>query len=199
MTVSVSVPSSRTSTAYTRSSPTRRVADDRGLADAPGLVEHSLDVLRKDIEPFRCDDHLLLASAHEQTACVVQLADVTGMEPAVGERLRRRRVLPVVTLCHVVAAHEDLAIRSDLEFHAGDRRPDGACTRLERMVERDDGCGLGQTVSLHDEEAEPRPEPLELRIERRRPDDEAPELEAEQSVDASIPPPAPQPVFGCGR
>ena len=56
----------------------------------PGsCVEHPLDVLRKDVQPFRRDDHFLLAAADEQLPVGVELADVAGVKPAVLERRAR--------------------------------------------------------------------------------------------------------------
>ena len=85
---------------------------------------------------------------------------------------------------HVLAADEDLAVLGDLHFDAGDRLADRPRERVKRVIERDDRRGLGEAVALDDHEAEPPPERLELGIERRRADDDRPELEAEHAVDA---------------
>ena len=58
-------------------------ADDGGLADAGLLVEHAFDVLGKDVETVRRDDHFLLAALDEQTPLRVALADVAGVQPPV--------------------------------------------------------------------------------------------------------------------
>ena len=63
--------------------------------------------------------------------------------------------------------------------------------RAERMIQRDDRRGLGEAVSLHDGESQLAPELLELGVERRRADDEGPELRAEQPVHVPVLPPAP--------
>ena len=55
------------------------------------LVQRALDVLRKDVQPFRRHDHFLLAPADEQPPVGVELADVAGVEPAV---LRTPRASP---------------------------------------------------------------------------------------------------------
>ena len=88
-TASASMPGSRTSTACTRSLRSDRHADDRRVAHAGDRVQHALDVLRKDVQPFGRDDHFLLAAADEQLAVGADLADVAGVEPAVLERARR--------------------------------------------------------------------------------------------------------------
>ena len=51
-------------------------------------VQHALDVLGKDVQPFGRDDHFLLAPADVQLAVGADLADVAGVEPAVLERAR---------------------------------------------------------------------------------------------------------------
>ena len=67
------------------------------------------------------------------------------------------------------------------------------------MIQRDDRRGLGEAVALNHEESEPAPEGLELGIERRRTDDDSPELPAEQPVHAAVAPPSPRPVHAVGR
>ena len=52
------------------------------------------------------------------------------------------------------------------------------------MIQRDDRRRFGQAVSLDDDESQPSPERFELGIERRRADDDRPELEAEHPVHA---------------
>ena len=71
-----------------------RDADDGRVADAGHVIQDALDILRKDVQPFRRHDHFLLAPANEELAARSDLADVAGVEPAVLERPRgfgRRR------------------------------------------------------------------------------------------------------------
>ena len=95
----------------------------------------ALDVLRKDVQPLRRDDHLLLAAADEQLAVGADLADVAGVEPAVLERARRFLGGVEVAGRDVLAAHENLAVGGDLHLDAGDRLADRALLGAERMVE----------------------------------------------------------------
>src|SRR5262249_60206311 len=53
------------------------------IADSRQSVEHALDVLREDVEPFRCDDHFFLATLDEESALRIPLADVARVEPAI--------------------------------------------------------------------------------------------------------------------
>ena len=90
-----------------------RQADHRRIAHAWQLIQHALDVFRKHVQPFRRDDHLLLAAPDEQLAFGGDLADVAGVEPAVLECPRGfvRRV--EIAGRHVLAAHQDLSVGRD--------------------------------------------------------------------------------------
>src|SRR5204862_7156088 len=89
----------------------------------------------------------------------------------------------------VRAAHQNLAIRRDLHVDTGYRLADGSFPRFEGVIQRDDGSGFRQAVSLNHDESQLAPERLELRVERRRADDKRPELETEQPMNAAIEPP----------
>ena len=58
------------------------------------------------------------------------------------------------------------------------------------MVQRDDGCGLGEPVALDNGESHLAPERLEVGLERRRADHEGPELPAEDPMHVAVVPPA---------
>src|ERR1044072_523246 len=94
--------------------------DCRGFSDTGYRVERSFNIVRKNIQSFRRDDHLLLAAANEQPALRVFLTDVTGVQPPlrVGGTSACRVV--VVARRYVLAADEDLAIVGDLDLHAAD-------------------------------------------------------------------------------
>ena len=121
----------------------------------------------------------------------VHLADVAGVKPPALECLGRGLGGAEVALRDVLAPHEDLAVVGDLHLDAGDGLADRSLAGAERMVEADDGRRLGEAVALDHHEAEPAPELLERRIERRGADDEAPELQSEEPVRPAIAPPAP--------
>src|SRR5438270_1114180 len=104
------------------------------------------------------------------------------MEPAVLECLARRGGRLVIARRYVVAAHEDLAVFRDFDLDAADRLADRAASRMKRMIQGHDWRRFGEAVTLHDDEAKPAPERLEIRIERGGADDERPELEPEQLV-----------------
>src|SRR4029078_1209317 len=83
-----------------------RASHHRRFADAGELVEHALDVFRKDIQSFRRDDHLLLAAADEHAALLVEATDIAGVQPAILERLLARVRLAVIPARHVLAPHQ---------------------------------------------------------------------------------------------
>ena len=63
-------------------------ADDGGLGDRRVGVQHVLDLARVHVVPA-ADDELLLAADDEQEPVLVEIAEVTGVEPAAGEGARR--------------------------------------------------------------------------------------------------------------
>src|SRR5262249_18831419 len=105
----------------------------------------------------------------------------------------------VVTLRHVVALHEDLAVVRNLDLHAADRRADRAFRRVKWMIECDDGRGFGEAVALDNEKSELAPERFEFGIERRRAADAAPDLPPEHAIDFAVPPPSPDERFAFKR
>src|SRR4030095_6158905 len=159
-------------------------ADDSGLAYPGLLVEHAPDVLGKHIEAVGRDDHFLLAALDEQPSLFVTFPDVAGVEPAFAVEHAVSRALgfrlwalvgDVVAGGDVFAADENLAVVGDAYLDALNRRADRALARLERVIERDDRRGLGESVALDDREAKPAPELLDIWRQRRRTDHEGPE------------------------
>src|SRR5215472_16737042 len=75
--------------------------DDRDLGDRRVLVERLLDLARVHVVPA-ADDHFLLPVDDEEVAVLVGPRQVSGAEPAVGNRLRGRLRPPPVALHHVV-------------------------------------------------------------------------------------------------
>ena len=60
------------------------VADDHALADQGVGAQPVLEHRRRDVLAAGGDDELLLAAGDRQEAVVVELAEVAGVEPAVG-------------------------------------------------------------------------------------------------------------------
>ncbi len=137
-------------------------SDHCGIAHALLTLKHFFDVFGKDVQAFRRHDHFLLAAQDFQLAVFLQLADVAGVEPAVFEGARGFVRALEIARGYVLAAHQDLAIRRDLDLDAGDGSAHCALAGVERMVQRDDGCGLSQPVALDHQESELGEELLEL-------------------------------------
>ncbi len=174
-------------------------AHDRDVAHAGQRSHDPFDVLRKDVQPFRRDDHLLLAALDEDSPVGVHFADVAGVKPPALKRLRRGLGSAEIAFRDVVAPDEDLAVLGDLHLDAGNGLADRSLAGAEGVIQADDRRRLGEAVALDHHEAEPAPELLERRIERRGADDEAPELQPEEPVRAAIPPPAPREVLFARR
>ena len=141
-----------------------RHCHDRRLGDGRVLVEHLLDLAGIDVVAA-ADDQVLLAIDDEEVAVLVDLREVTGVEPAAAHRLGRRVGTLPVALHHVRALDDDLphlALRDllvvlveDLHLDVADRRADRAGLALAvGVVEGCDRRGLAQPVPLQDLRAE---------------------------------------------
>ena len=80
-----------------------RHTDDAGLSHAGDPIEDALDVFRKDVQPFRRDDHFLLTAADVELPVGAEHADVAGVEPSVLERAGRFFTRVEVPFRHVVS------------------------------------------------------------------------------------------------
>ena len=183
-----------------------RDADGSRIADAGNSIEHALDVLGEDVQPFGRHDHFLLAAPDEQLAVPVDFADVARAEPAVFEGTRRFAGGVEVASRHVLAAHENFAVLRDFHLDARDGFPDRALLGTEWMIEGHNRRRLREAVTLNHDESQLGPEGFQLAFERRRADDERPEFESEEPVDAAEMPPSQNPMapgarrrgVGCG-
>ena len=167
-----------------------RQADHRRITNAAGPIEDALDILGKHVQPFRRDDHFLLAAADVDLAVGAEFADIAGVEPAVRERAGGFLVGLEISARDVLSAHQNLAVGGDLHLDSGNGLADRSLFRAERVIEADDRRRFGEPVPLNDNEAELLPERFELAIKRRRADDERPEFQAEEPVHAPVLPPA---------
>src|SRR4051812_37268846 len=118
--------------------------------------------------PPRGDDEFLLAAGDAEVAVRVELADVTGVEPAVAlERLLGGLRVVEVAGEHVVALQQDFAVVGDADGHTRDRSADGADLQRVRTVAGCAGRGLGEAVALVDRHADAAIEVTEPSPERR--------------------------------
>ena len=139
-----------------------RVADRAGLADQRrGALDRGLDVRRRHVLAGGVDDELLLAVDDLQIAVLVELADVAGVQPAIGvDRLGGLLGRAAVAEHHDLAAHEHLAVIGDRDLDAGRGRADGAELDLLGRVDAAGAAGLGHPPQLGERDAD-RVEELE--------------------------------------
>jgi hypothetical protein len=102
--------------------------------------EDVLDILGIDLEAVGQRDHVLLPAVQPQETVRVELAEVSGVEPAllVDGGARGLLVLPIA-LEDVRSARDDLALVGDLHLDAGQRNADGAEAVPVEAVERERG------------------------------------------------------------
>src|SRR5680860_1923514 len=108
------------------------VADDDALRDQRVLLDLVLEVGRGDVLAAGGDDDVLLAPGDRDEAVGVDRAEVAGVQPAVDDRLAGGLVVLVVALEHVGALDEDLVVRGDLYFAAGEGLADRADLEVVR-------------------------------------------------------------------
>src|SRR5262249_59270783 len=94
------------------------------------------------------DDDLLLPTGDLEEGFVVQLADVAGVEPAVGQRLPGGLGVVPVALEHDGALDQDLAVVGDPDRRAGDRAADRADLERRANVHAGGSARLGEAVAL---------------------------------------------------
>ena len=99
-----------------------RDTDHGSLGDRRVLIQDFLNLARIDVEPA-ADDHVLLPVDNVEVAILVDSAEVTGAEPAAGDRRSRRLRLTPVPLHDVVTGDHDLADLAGLQFGAVGIRP----------------------------------------------------------------------------
>ena len=130
-------------------------------------VEDVLDLARVDVVAA-ADDQVLLAVDDEEEAVLVDVAEVAGVEPAVGDRLggglaggRGSRVITLTPrttsspTCSPARRQRAVLRVPDLDLDAADRLADAVDPPfLGAQVERRGRRGLGQAVALEDHDAE---------------------------------------------
>ena len=156
-------------------------AVDHELADVGAqALEGRLDQRRGDVLAAGGLEEVLLAVGDLEEAALVELADVTGVQPAVGVHgLGGLLGLVVVALHDAGAAQQHLAVLGDPRLGAGQRPADRADRVAGRAVDERRGAGLGEAVALEDGQAD-RVEPVrDVLVERGGPGDEEADPAAE--------------------
>ena len=142
------------------------VANDDALADERVRAQPILQDCGRDIFPTGGHDELFLAASDLDETFVVDLTDVSGVEPAVHDRLARGRVVVPIALVNVLTGHQNLAVVCDPDGDPGGGTPDGADFDVGGGVDGAGGSRLGQPVALEDGHADAAEEVAESRTER---------------------------------
>ncbi len=130
------------------------IAVDHHLAELGLESQNALDPLWRAVVAAGEHDQVALAIGDLDVARIVDQPDVAGMQPAVLERLGGRRLVAPVALHHRFAAHQDLAIVSNLDVEPGQRGTDRVQPDLPGQVDADHRRALGQAIALKDRQAE---------------------------------------------
>src|SRR4029077_13009702 len=109
---------------------------------------------RRDRLAARILDEIAFAVGNPDVAILIDKADITGLEPAVFEHLRRRFGVVPISLHDVVAGDQDLAVIGYLDPDAVEWRADSVDLDLRRRIAGDDRGSFGLPVALQ----EPDPE-----------------------------------------
>src|SRR5581483_11387450 len=129
-----------------------RVAASRyhRLDDEARPPNRRLDPRRRYPLPRARLEDLTLTVGDAQEASRIDLTHVAGMEPAAGDRLRRRFGIAIVALHDVAAAHQHLTVIGNAYVDAVDRLTDGTPLVGAQPAHRDDRRRFGKAVALHD-------------------------------------------------
>ena len=155
--------------------------DDELAGVGAQALERRLDDRRRDVLAAARLEQVLLAVGDPQEAPVVDLADVPGVQPALGvERLGGRVGVVVVALHDSGTTQQHLAVLGDADLGARQRPADRAVAVGLGAV--DEGCRarLGEPVALGDLHAHGVEPARDVLVQRRRAGDE----EADPSTEA---------------
>ena len=142
-----------------------------------------LEDLGGDVLAARGNDELLLASRDAQVTAIVDGSEVAGLEPAVDVGLGSCLGQVVVALRHGDAAHEQLAVGSNLHPVAGP----GEAHRIRREVlwglHGDRSGRLGEAVSLQERDAQATIEVCQVRGQGRATRNDGVQIRPEHRTD----------------
>ncbi len=138
-----------------------RQPDHRHFLYVGRVAVDLLELVRVHVLARRPQDHLLDPPDDDELPAVVEAAQVSGVQPAFAQHLRRRVLVLVVAEHHVRPLGQHLADAAlvrvrDLDVDAGQRAAHAAGHRLlARALGGDDRRRLGHAVALVQLEAEP--------------------------------------------
>src|SRR5262249_12461908 len=144
------------------------VADHHALADQRMRPQPVFEHGRGDILAAGRDDQFLLPARDAQEAFVVERADVTGVQPAVGvEHLGGRIRVAPVTAEYPGSGPQDLAVLSDPEARAWNGQANCSYFVTTRQVHYRGRRRLGEAIALKHGDAGAAEEVTEPFAERR--------------------------------
>src|SRR5262249_55050198 len=137
-------------------------------------VKHSFDVLRENVESFRCGDDIFLAASEVQPSVGINLPEVTGMKPF------------SLCRCDVLAAYQNFAVGRDHYILTLDNLSERTRACVKRMIDCNDRAGFSQSIPLDNGEPLSFPELFKFRIDTRAAYHESPELPSKSPMDSPM-------------
>src|SRR5262249_7905730 len=124
------------------------VADDDDLRNELVRLKKVFDVLRGDILTAGGDDEVLLTVGDDQTAGVVESAEVGRMVPAVGQRLAGGDRVFEIAFKYVAAPDENFPVVGQPDLHTGNRNAHGAKAETLQPIDGRGRGGFGRPVAF---------------------------------------------------
>src|ERR1700722_1910336 len=173
-------------------------ADDHAIFYLGLSAQRGFQVLGVNVEASRSDDDFFLAALEIEIAGCVEGADVSGAIPAlIAGKIVAAGTVPVAG-GDAATAHQNLAVRGQLELPAGQHFPDRALAQPEGVIHADQRRRLRQAISLDSGVAESSPEFFGFRVERRTAANEGQKFPSELATDIAEDPPTAQKVLALG-
>src|ERR1051325_2814291 len=174
-----------------------RQRDHRALFDLWLAIERGFEIRGKDLQTSGSDDRVLAAAAKVNVAVCIDFADVAGVNPAllIGECLSQ--MVPV-TRRDVVAAHEDLAVVTQLHLLACNGLADRTMLHAKRMRQARQRCRLSHAVALDDCVTNASPKSFRVTLQGGATRDESPQAPAEATMHVTEGPPIAQETSSLG-
>src|SRR6202165_1256256 len=144
------------------------VTDRDRMRDERVLLPELLDVAGRDVLATGGDDEILLAVGDAQVPIAVELADITGVQPPVGQCFRSGLRLLVVAGKHDATLHQALPVFGESHLVAAHGLAHSADAGFARPVHRGQPGVLGLPVYLEYLDAEGGEEAQRLRRYGRR-------------------------------
>ena len=159
------------------------LADDQDLLEERVARDGHLDIRRRDLLAVGEHQDVLDAPGDEEVT-VLHAHLVAGLEPTLAvEDLRRRLRLVPVARHDAGRAHDQLVELADAVLKSGQRPADAFGDVVFERADADDGAGLGESVALHERDAERDEDPCDVRGQGCAAADRNPQPPAEACAD----------------